>query len=144
MQPKKEPFHAFCNLCKSIPTIACHLGNYLKPFSIHSLLTQLDECPLTSLQLRYYKISVYPSSWISFSSKDSSHCQWSSATMQSLPTFVLVKTFQTSTQEQVAQNPSFLYLTCVTENKAQRYFLFILFFFFDALALKGLYSLGTD
>lgn len=102
---KKELFNAFCNLCKSIPTIACHLGNYLKPFSIHPPLTQLDECPLTSLRLRHYKISTYPTSQILFCSKDSCHPQWLLATMQSLPTFVLAKTFQTSTQKHLPQNP---------------------------------------
>lgn len=58
---KKEPFNAFFNLCKSIPTIAHHLGNYFKTFSI--LTINLAWQMSTNFPtVKAYKIPIYPTS----------------------------------------------------------------------------------
>lgn len=81
-----------------------HLGNYFKPFSIPTinLAWQMStNFPIVTA----YKIPIYPTSYILLLSKDSCHLV-SSASMQCLPTFVLVKTFQTALRSICRRSPS--------------------------------------
>lgn len=95
-----------------------------------SPLTQLDRCPLTSLQLRHIKSPFIPPARFYFTQKTpATSNSRQSASIQSLPTFVLVKTFQTSTQKHLPQNPlpHVLHVSLKTKLKILSFYLSYLF-----------------